>query len=57
MAVMGIQKAIWGGNASSTYFPDNLGPRMLLALGVGLVVLFCAQRVFSRLQANFAQEL
>jgi ABC-2 type transport system permease protein len=57
MAVMGIQKAVWGGNAGSTYFPDNLGPRMLLALALGLVALFCAQRVFSHLQANFAQEV
>ncbi|MDR2620468.1 MAG: ABC transporter permease [Propionibacteriaceae bacterium] len=57
MAVMGIQKAIWGGNTTASYFPSHLGPRMLVALLVGLVALFCAQRVFSRLQADFAQEV
>jgi ABC-2 type transport system permease protein len=57
MAVMGIQKAAWGGSTDVTYFPDNLGPRMLVALVVGVVALFTAQRVFSRLQVDFAQEV
>ncbi|MDR1355384.1 MAG: ABC transporter permease [Propionibacteriaceae bacterium] len=56
MAVLGVQKAVWGGN-DALYFPDNLGPRMLVALFVGVVALFLAQRLFSRLQANFAQEV
>lgn len=37
--------------------PDGLMIRMLAALVVGLVLLWIGQRVFARLQANFAQEL
>ena len=36
--------------------PD-LGLRMLIAFLIGLVVLWLCQRVFARLQGNFAQEL
>ncbi|WP_149359106.1 ABC transporter permease [Lolliginicoccus suaedae] len=38
-------------------FGDGLYPRLLLALGVSLVLLWISQRIFSRLQGNFAQEL
>ena len=37
--------------------PDNLELRLWLWLLVGLVFAFVAQRVFARLQGNFAQEL
>ncbi|MET4583523.1 ABC-2 type transport system permease protein [Conyzicola nivalis] len=59
LAVLGMQKAMWvaGVNDPSQFWPDDLGLRMLIALGVSLVALFLAQRVFSRLQGNFAQEL
>lgn len=56
LAVLGFQRAIWlGGDA--TAFPDWLLPRMLIAIAVGIVLLFGFQRVFARLQGNFAQEL
>ena len=31
--------------------------RLLIALGIGLVLLWLAQRLFTRLEGNFAQEL
>jgi ABC-2 type transport system permease protein len=38
-------------------FPPGLPLRMLVAFVIGVVLLFVAQRIFSRLQGNFAQEL
>lgn len=56
LAVMGFQRAFWiAGDGQPT--PDQLGVRLLIALGVGLVLLWLCQRVFARLQSNFAQEL
>lgn len=59
LAVLGMQKAIWvaGVDDPTQYWPPMLGFRMLIALVVSLVALYLAQRVFSRLQGNFAQEL
>lgn len=59
LAVIGMQKAMWmaGVNDPAQYWPDDLGVRMLIALAVGAVFLWIGQRVFSRLQSNFAQEL
>jgi len=37
--------------------PPNLELRLWIWLGVGLVFAFIAQRIFARLQGNFAQEL
>jgi len=39
------------------YWPDLLWLRMLIAIVVCGVLLVVAQRIFSRLQSNFAQEL
>lgn len=54
-----MQKAIWVAGASdpAQYWPPMLGIRMLIALVISIVALYLAQRVFSRLQGNFAQEL
>ncbi len=59
LAIIGMQKAMWvaGTNDPAQYWPDYLLLRMVIALVVSLVVLWVAQRVFSRLQGNFAQEL
>lgn len=38
-------------------WPENLDLRLILTLLVGLVLLAVAQRIFSRLQGNFAQEI
>lgn len=56
IAVIGFQQAMWGETSNGTT-PDHLATRMLVALVVGLVLLFVSQRVFARLQGNFAQEL
>jgi ABC-2 type transport system permease protein len=59
LAVLGMQKAMWvaGSEDPAQYWPDMLWLRMLIALVVCLLLLFLAQRTFSRLQSNFAQEL
>lgn len=56
LAVLGFHRAFWISGSPSDY-PDHLALRMLVALVVGVVLLWLCQRVFSRLQGNFAQEL
>ena len=56
LAVLGFQKAFWVAGDGKP-FPDHLYSRMGIALVVGIVLLWLCQRVFARLQANFAQEL
>lgn len=59
LAVLGMQRAVWvaGTNDPTQYWPPMLGLRMLIALVISLIALYFAQRIFSRLQGNFAQEL
>jgi ABC-2 type transport system permease protein len=60
LAVLGMQKALWvQGSAQSTVanWPSDLGVRMWIVLAISLVLLWISQRIFSRLQGNFAQEL
>ena len=62
IAVIGMQKAFWVSGSTATgdlaqYFPENLLSLLLVALAASLVLLWFSQRVFSRLQKNFAQEL
>jgi ABC-2 type transport system permease protein len=59
LAILGMQRAMWvsGVNDPTQFWPEDLGLRMVIALIVALVALFFAQRIFSRLQGNFAQEL
>lgn len=55
-AVLGMQRAFWvAGDGAPT--PDGLGLRLLVMSAIGLLLLLGAQRVFSRLEGNFAQEL
>lgn len=56
IGVLGFHRAFWGAGTLADY-PPNLGLRMLIAGLIGLVLLWIAQRVFTRLQGNFAQEL
>lgn len=56
IGVLGFHRAFWGPGGPGDY-PENLGLRMLIAGIVGLLLLAGAQRVFTRLQGNFAQEL
>ncbi|MEH3088066.1 MAG: ABC transporter permease [Microbacterium arborescens] len=56
LAVLGFHRAFWVSGTPADY-PPHLAIRMLVAFAVGLIVLWLCQRVFSRLQGNFAQEL
>lgn len=56
IAVLAFQRGMWvAGSAQPA--PTGLGLRMAIAFAVGIVLLWLFQRVFARLQANFAQEL
>lgn len=58
LGVLGFQAAFWAPGLEQPFaFPEHLGLRILIASGIGLVLLFLAQRLFSRLQGDFAQEL
>jgi len=62
VAVIAMQKALWGAGTTATgpmaqVWPNDLGLRLIITLAVSLVLLWLSQRVFSRLQGNFAQEL
>lgn len=57
LAVLGFQEAIWGTSAHELDQPSHLMLRLLLASVIGLLCVIGAQRVFTRLQGNFAQEL
>lgn len=58
LAVLGFQAAFWApGLDVAAAFPEHLAMRMLIAGLIGLVLVFLAQRIFGRLQGNFAQEL
>jgi ABC-2 type transport system permease protein len=62
LSIIGAQKALWsaGTNAAGgieQYWPPELELRLVIALAVSVVFLWLSQRVFARLQGNFAQEL
>ncbi|SDS28140.1 ABC transporter permease [Microterricola viridarii] len=57
LAVLGFQKAFWTAGSGVAEYPVDLLPRLGIAFVVGLVLLAIAQRVFSKLQGNFAQAL
>lgn len=57
LAILGFQEAIWGTASQGLSVPSDLAFRLLLAAGAGLLCVFGAQRAFTRLQGNFAQEL
>jgi ABC-2 type transport system permease protein len=67
ISMIAFQKGIWkAGSEQRTIegtvipaqpWPENLDLRLLITALVGLVLIFVAQRVFARLQGNFAQEI
>lgn len=57
LGVLGFQRSLWMAGADSAQYPADLMLRLIVAGAVGIVLLFVAQRVFSRLQGNFAQAL
>jgi ABC-2 type transport system permease protein len=57
LAVLGFQRAFWVGGAATAEYPVDLLARLGIAFVIGAVLLVIFQRVFSRLQGNFAQAL
>lgn len=56
LAVLGFHKAFWVAGDASDY-PSHLLARMLIALAIGVILLWPCHRAFVRMQGNFAQEL
>ncbi|WP_225753640.1 ABC transporter permease [Actinotalea sp. Marseille-Q4924] len=56
IAIMAFQKGVWLAGADQP-FPADLPLRLGIALLASLVLLWVAQRLFARLEGNFAQEL
>lgn len=56
LAVLGFQKTFWVSGDGTPAAP-NLELSLVIALLVGVLAVLLAQRVFARLQGNFAQEL
>lgn len=56
LAVLAFQRGLWVAGAAVPQ-PTDLGLRIVIALAIGLPILWLCQRVFARLQSNFAQEL
>lgn len=68
VVILAFQKAMWIAGSIPTVmpgqtaptvalYPDHLDLRLLIMFVIGIVFLAIAQRVFSRLQGNFAQEI
>ncbi|KQV25486.1 MULTISPECIES: ABC transporter permease [unclassified Microcella] len=60
VAVLGFQRGLWIAGSepgSGIEWPPDLALRMLGVFLFSLVLLWVSQRIFSRLQGNFAQEL
>lgn len=56
LAVLGFHRAFWSA-ATPNDFPVHLVWRMAAAMLIGLGLLWLCQRLFARMQGNFAQEL
>lgn len=56
VAIMGFQQVFWVAGRDQPV-PENLTGLLWIWLAVGVVFVWVAQRVFVRLQGNFAQEL
>lgn len=56
LAAIGMQKALWAAGADSVW-PSDLWLRMLIVGLLGMALLWLFQRIFTRLQGDFAQEL
>ena len=57
LSVLGMQNAIWLHDPKDVVYPSHLMLRLGIAFVIGVLCLLGAQRIFSRLQGNFAQEL
>ncbi|MCJ1713360.1 ABC transporter permease [Curtobacterium sp. VKM Ac-2922] len=56
LAVLGFHRAFWTAGPDSEY-PTHLLIRLVVVGVVGLIALLLCQRVFAKLQGNFAQEI
>ena len=56
LGVLGFQEAFWAGASGGETLPQ-LGLRMVIAIVIGLGLVWFGQRYFAKRQANFAQEL
>jgi ABC-2 type transport system permease protein len=56
VAILALQRTFWVAGADHPV-PEHLGLRLGVMLAIGLVLLWLGQRLFSRLEGNFAQEL
>ena len=56
LGVMGFQRGMWISGAQQIW-PDNLELRLIIAGLVCLGLIWISQRIFSRLEGNFAQEI
>ncbi len=56
LAVLGFHRAFWTAGPDSEY-PAHLLLRLVVVGVIGLVALLLCQRVFAKLQGNFAQEI
>jgi len=67
IAILAFQRGLWiagsqesvigGATVPAQPWPPDLDLRLLVAFVIGMLFLVIAQRVFSRLQGNFAQEI
>ncbi|WP_157155328.1 ABC transporter permease [Diaminobutyricimonas sp. LJ205] len=60
VAMVAFQKAFWIAGETAdpvAVYPDQLLLRLVIMIGVGMVLVWISQRVFARLQGNFAQEI
>jgi ABC-2 type transport system permease protein len=56
LVVLGFQRTFWVAGDGQP-FPEDLTTRLGVAFAISCVVLWFSQRVFARMQGNFAQEL
>ncbi|WP_046528774.1 MULTISPECIES: ABC transporter permease [Cellulomonas] len=56
IAVLGFQRGMWMAGAEQP-FPHDLSLRLAVGIVVSFLLLWISQRVFARLEGNFAQEL
>lgn len=62
LAITGMQKGLWAPGLSKEEqalltWPVNLELKLIIALLISFCIAFICQRIFSRLQGNFAQEI
>lgn len=60
VSVLGMQKAMWVAGtteSTATNWPPDLALRLWITLAISVILLWISQRIFAKLQGNFAQEL